>query len=239
MRMADAGGDHVLVSRHVGVQGLVNIIRGLLQSGIELRGIGGSQIDEVHRLVQDSLNVLSGLVVLIHSGKRRKRNLQIIVDLGDQRIHLAHIDEKHELIVQGSRVGLKLYGKLLTCHGALPQQRLLVVHVHSLNGAAVDEQQKLGILGVVPLVDLGSDPHPHPLACKLLGHLVHRLEPIMAVGAVPVHGLAVKVLPLPVIGLRILRMNEIPLLVLPIRHRKLLFPLKLFQLVTDHIDPFV
>ena len=56
-----------------------------------------------------------------------------------------------------------------------------VVHIDSLSGYAIDKQKKLGILSVIPLINICHNVHPHSLPVQLLGYFVYGLEPIMAV----------------------------------------------------------
>ena len=66
---------------------------------------------------------------------------------------------------------------------------------------------------------------PHALSVQLLRHLICRLEPVMAVFSIPVHVLAVKVLPRRSICLGFLRTDKIALLVFPVVDFKFLLHL--------------
>ncbi len=66
---------------------------------------------------------------------------------------------------------------------------------------------------------------PHRLPVQLLWHMVSGLEPIVAVLAIPVHVLAVKILPCRRVRLGFLRTDEVALLILPVVNLKLLLHL--------------
>ncbi len=127
--------------------------------------------------------------------------------------------------MQDARISLQLQRQFLTGAGLRPQEHIPVVHVDTLHCLTVYKKQKLRVLRVVPLVDLGAHMHPHPLAVKLLRHPVYSLEPVVAVLAVPVHIPAVKTLPWCQIFFRILRMYVVAFLVAPLINRKFLLHL--------------
>ena len=106
MRVSDAGRDDILVSSHLVIQRLVDIVGRLLQRAVKFVRIRCAQIKIINRVVQDFRDVLAVLVVLLHPGKCRERHPQIIVELLNQRINLLHLDNQVKLCVQCSRVCL-------------------------------------------------------------------------------------------------------------------------------------
>ena len=124
--------------------------------------------------------------------------------------------------MQRSAVSLQLQCQLLPRHGGRGQKHIPVVHVDALHRLPVHKQEKLRVLGIIPLINLGAHMEPHPLTVQLLRHTVDRLKPVMAVLAVPVHIPAVKRLPGRTVRLRVSRMEVISLLKLPLLDVKLL-----------------
>ncbi len=135
-----------------------------------------------------------------------------------------------------SGIGLQIQCKLLSrlCTGT--QEHLPVVHIDPLHRLPVYKQQKLRILGI-PSLNLGTHIEPHSLSLKLLRHLIDSLKPVMAVLPVPVHGIAVKILPCA--NRRILGPDEKSLSVLPAVDCKALLYLKPLELLADYPDPLV
>ncbi len=130
--------------------------------------------------------------------------------------------------MKGTAVRLELQGQFLTAPGRRTKKNIPVVHIDSLHCLPVHKQKELGILGVVPLIDLGAHMKPHTFTVQFFRHLINRLKPVMAVFSIPVHVLAVKILPGPFCCLRISRVYVIPLLILPLPNGKFLLHLKLF-----------
>ena len=182
MGVADAGGDDVLVACHLGVELLGQILLGLGQGLVELGGVGQAHIDEVDGVVQDGLDVHAGLVVLAHPGESLQGDQKIVVEPVDVLVTDVQIHQEAELPVQGAGVGLDIDGQLLAAGGAGTQPDVAVVHVRALDDFAVDEDQELGVLAVVPLLDLGADLHPHGLAVEALGHGGGGAEPVVGAG---------------------------------------------------------
>ncbi len=106
MRVADAGGDDILIARHLVIQCLVNIVGRLLQCAVKFVRVRRAQIKIIDGIVQDFRDVLAVLVVLLHSGKCGERHPQVIIELLNQRIDLLHLDNQVKLRVQCSRVCL-------------------------------------------------------------------------------------------------------------------------------------
>ena len=71
-------------------------------------------------------------------------------------------------------------------------QHVPVVHVQALDHASIQEQEELGVFGVVPFLDLGAQVQPQGLARKAVRHGKFRAEPIVGVRAVPMVPAAVK-----------------------------------------------
>ena len=124
--------------------------------------------------------------------------------------------------MQGSRVRLQTDLEHLTLLCGRRQEDIPVVHIDALHHFPVHKQQKLRILRVIPLIDLSAHMEPHPLSIQLMRHLIRRLEPVVAVLPIPVHVLAVKILPRRIVCLGFLRTDKVSLLILPVINRKLL-----------------
>ena len=116
---------------------------------------------------------------------------------------------------------------------------LPVVHVQPLRLPAVDEEEELGILAVVPLLNLSADLQPDGLARQVLGNGQAAPEPVMLIGTVPVHRLPVEGLPGVSLHLRLGGVEEKALLVLPVRDGPDIANAEFVEVVADDLDPFV
>ena len=135
--MPDTGSNHILIACHIRIQSLINIIRCLLQRCIERVRIRSTQIQEINGFIQNRLNILTVLIVLIHTAKCLKRYLQVVIQLCNLCIHLAHIHKQLEFLMKGSRISLQFQDKLFSAHSALPKENFPVVHIDSLGGNSV------------------------------------------------------------------------------------------------------
>ncbi len=239
MRVSDTGRDHILISCHVRIQRLVDIVRRLGQCAVERLGVRCPEIEEIHGAVQYLLDIPAVLVILLHPGKRCQRHPQIIVELLDPVIDLLHLHDQVELRVQDPRVRLQPDLEHIALLRGRGQKDIPVVHIDTLHHFPVHKQQKLWVLRIIPLVDLRAHMKPHPLSVQLMRHTVCRLEPVVTVFPIPVHLLAVKIFPRCRVRLRFLRTYIVPFLVLPIVNGKLLPDLELFELFANHIDSLI
>ncbi len=237
--MTDTGSHHLLPACHVRIQSLFEILFRLLQGVIEGLGIRAPQIEIVDGPVQYLLDLLSVPVLLLHTGKGTQRHPEIIIQFFYGSVNLTDIHFQSELIVEGSRVGLQIKQPIFSGPGLQIQQHIPVVHVDPLGRLPVHKKQELGILPVIPLINLGADMHPHPLSVQFFRHGEFRAEPIVPVRPVPAHGMRVKRLPPMTVGLRIHRMYEIPFLILKFGDGKFLLHLQLFQFIADSHNPLV
>ena len=141
--------------------------------------------------------------------------------------------------MQRSGIGLKLQHQFFSRLRFRTKKDVPVVHVDSLYRFPVHKQQKLRILRIVPLVDLGTYMKPHALSVKRLRHPVERFKPVMPVLPVPVHMFAVKSFPCPGIRLRLFRMDIISFLIFPAPDRETLFHFQFFQFFTNDVRSLV
>ena len=163
--------------------------------------------------------------------------------------------------MQGAGVGLDVDVHGLAAHGAAAQQHLAVVHVGALDDLLVDEDQELGVLAVVPLLDLGADFQPDGLSVHVLGDGDAAAEPIVAagdavevrvlalelafklvgagIGGVPVHMLAVKGRPVRLGGVGLLGAEELAGLILPVGQRAAVPEPEHLELVADNLDALI
>ena len=136
-----------------------------------------------------------------------------------------------------------------------------MVHVRALADLPVDENQELGILAVVPFLDLGADFHPHVVPGEGFRDGDLPAEPVVGaqdalevrnlalegtlefLGAhivgVPAHGVGVELLPGGVRRVGLLRPEELAGLILPVGQlHRVPEPQKL-QLVGDYLNSLV
>ena len=69
MGMSDTGGDHVTKARHLRIQSPLNIGRCLIHSAVKFLRVRRAQIQKIHRIIQDLLDLLPVSVVLLHPAK--------------------------------------------------------------------------------------------------------------------------------------------------------------------------
>ena len=259
--VADAGGDDTVVAAHLLVELLLQICLGLGQGLVESRGVGQAHIQQVDGVIQHGLDVHAGLVVLAHPGECLQGDLQIVVEAVDLLIPDIQVHQEPELPVQGAGVCLNVDLQLLAAHGFRPEPDVAVVHVRTLDDLIVDEDQELGILAVVPLLDLGANVHPDGLAVEALGDGGSGAEPVMGAGqtveiglqsgelalklvgagvvGVPVHRLAVKGQPGIGAGLGLLGTEKLSELVLPVVQLHLVPEAQIAHLVGDDLNALV
>ena len=239
MRMADAGCNHISVSRHIRIQRLINVIRSLLQGPVKLIRIRSSQIQIIDCTIQNILNILPIFIVFLHPGKCRERHPQIVVQLFDFVVNLLHICKQIELCMFGPRISLKFQGQRLPCLCFRAEEHIPVVQVNALHHCAIHKQKKLWIFRVKSLFHLCPHMQPHPFSVQFPRHRILGAEPVVTVRPIPVHGLAIKRLPRNRICVGVRRADIIPFFVLPVPHRKTLFYLQFLQLTADHADSLV
>ena len=85
---------------------------------------------------------------------------QVIVEAVDLLVPDIQVHQEAELPVQGAGVGLDVDGQLFAADGIGAQPDVPVVHIRALDDLVIDKDQELGILAVVPFLDLGADLHP-------------------------------------------------------------------------------
>ena len=261
MGVADAGGDHVLIARHLLIQLHANVVDGLLHGFLEGIGVGNAHIQQIDGIVQHGLQIQPHLVVLIHPGEGPQGHLDVIVQPVDVLVQPVETGQEVEFQVQRAGVGLDIHGEGLAALGVLQQQKLPVVHVRALADLAVDEDQELGVLAVVPLLDLGADLHPDIVPGEGFGDGDLPPEPVVGaqdalevrdlalesalelLGAhivgVPAHGVGVKLLPVGAGRVSLLRTEELAGLILPVGQlHRVPEPQKL-QLVCDYLNSLV
>ena len=237
--VADAGGDDIVPAAQLLVEVLGDIGLGLPQGGVEALGIGLPQIQEVDGLVKGRLDGQALLTVLLHPGEGAEGDLDVPVQAVDLLVLLVEVHQEAELGVEGAGIGLDVQLELLAAGGAGEQLHLPVVHVDALGLAAIDEEEELGVLRVVPLLDLGADLQPDGLARQVLGNGQGAPEPVVLIGAVPVHGIPVEGFPGAALYLRLGGIEEEALLVLPVRNGLDATDAQLVEVVADDLDPFV
>ena len=186
---------------------------------------------------------------------------QVVVQPVDVLVQGVQLRQEVELLVQGAGIGLDVNVEDLAGLGGIPEEHLTVVHVRPLDHLAVDEDQELGVFPVVPLLDLGADLQPHGLAVHALGDDHIPPEPVVlpgdalevrglalelalklvgaVAGGVPVHVAAVKHLPGGGAGLRLLRAEELAVLVLQVGKLLAVTEPEIAQLVADDLHPLL
>ena len=137
--VADAGGDHVVMTAQFFVEMLLQIGARLVNALLKGRGVGRAEIQQVDRVVHDPFQIHAALAFRFQPGKRLQGHLQIPVQPFDLRVNLPELHDQVELGVQGAGVGLQLQAEGLTRLGAAAQQHVPVVHVDALNDLAVDK----------------------------------------------------------------------------------------------------
>ena len=239
MGVADAAGNDLVVARQIGVQRLLEELPGLGHAGVEALVVGSPQVQQVHRVVEDPFQVPPGLPVRLQPGEGFQGHRQVIVKPQDFRVDLPQVHDEVELGVEDAGIRLQVDAVDLPRPGAGGQQDVPVVHIDSLGDFPIDEQEELGVLGVVPLLDLGADVEPQGPAVKGLRRRHIGPEPVMDVGPVPVHGPAVKGGKGDGVLVCVFGPEEIPGLVKPIGGLHPLLHRELFQLLADAVDPLV
>ena len=259
--MADAGSNHIGMPPHFFIQVLCQICPGLLHRGVKRRGAGGPHVQQVHSMVQHRLNIQPGLIIGVHPAESPQRHLQIVIQVVNGFIQHIQIHQEVELPVQRTGVGLNIHRQ------GLPHRRLgeeldvPVVHIRALGHLAIHKDQELGILAIVPLFNLGPDLHPHRFTSHLLRNGDISPEPVVlaldalkvalialkltleivaaVVDGIPMHPLAVKILPRLAVLLRLLRAEEQAPLILPVGQLPAVPNPQRLQLVTNDLNSFV
>ena len=141
--------------------------------------------------------------------------------------------------MQRAGIGLQIQPVGLTGPGAAGKQHLPVVHIDALHNLAIHIQQELRVLAVVPLVNLRAHIQPQRAAVKAVGNGHIGLEPIMRIGAVPVHDAAVKRQKGRFIRLRVMGTDEVALLIKPCVDGAPLAHAEFFQFVADGLRALI
>ena len=184
------------------------------------------------------MNIQPGFVVRIHSAEGPQGHLQVVIEAVDGLIQHIQVHQKVELPVQRAGIGLNVHRQGFASRGLGKKLNIPVVHIRALGHLAIDKDQELGILAVIPLFNLGADFHPHGLSRHFLGNGDVPPEPIVGalnslevslvtlkfsfkliaaiIDRIPVHTLAVKILPGVFAALRLLRAEEETPLILPV-----------------------
>ena len=259
--VTDAGGDDIIIAAHLVVQVLADVGNGLFHGLVEGLGEGNPHIQQVDGLVQDGLQIQTDLVVLIQAAEGPQGNLQVVIQLVHILIQLVQLCQEVELPVQGAGVGLDIQSYLGTGNGFLEQQHFPVVDVSALADFAVDEDQELGILTVVPLLQAGVDLEPDGLAVHAFGDGYLGAEPVMGaqdtleirdlalelalelVGAgivgVPAHSIGVEVLPGDIGSIGLLRAEVLAVLAVPDGHIRAVAEPQQLQLIADDLQSLI
>ena len=175
----------------VGVQRLGQVGTGGGHAGSEVVIVGGAQVQHVDRVVQNPLQIVAGLAVRIQAAKGLQGDLHVIVQALDLGVDLPQVHQQVQLGMQDAGVGLQVNAVGPAGLGLAGQQHVPMVHVSALGDHTVHKDEELGVLGVVPLLDLGLQVQPQALAGKGLRHGDLGAEPVVLVRAVPVGNLAV------------------------------------------------
>ena len=237
--VADAGGHDPVPAAHLFVEIFRDIRLGLPQGGVKALGVGLPQIQKIDGVVQNRLDGQPVLAVLLHPGEGPERNLDIPVEPVDRLVLLVELHQELEFGVKRAGIRLNIHLERFPGGGLGEELHLPVVHVQSLGLPAVEEEEELGVLPVVPLLDLGAHLHPDALARQVLGNGQLTPEPIVLVRAVPVHGFPVESLPGASLALRLGGIEEKALFVLPVRDGPDAADAQLAEIVADHLDPLV
>ena len=240
VRVADAGGDHVVPAAHALIEPLFQQSARGGHAGVVLRRIGPAQVEPVHRVVEHGLYVETVLVVLVHAGEGPERHLQVVIQPVHLLVEPVELHDQVELAVQRAGVGLHVDAEGLAARGALCEAHFAVVHVQALLHFPVHEEEELRVFAVVVFVYLRADVHPHAPAGELLRHREVGAEPVVLVRAVPVHVGAVEMLPgVGGVGLRLLGAEVKPLLIAPAAHGGAVADALAAQLVAYHLDALI
>ena len=259
--MADAGSNDILYAAHFLVQIFRDILLCRIDGGIEILGIGHTHIDKVYGVIQDGLQLQPGLAVLSETRERLKRHQDIIIQVIQLFVKYIKVRKERKFTMQGAGVCLNVDGQLFPAGGALAQQHLTVVHVGALDDLIIDKNEELRILAVVPLFNLGVNFEPDGLAVHALRNGNVTAEPVVRAGnaveirrlslelalelvgtgivGVPVHILAVELLPGGASLVCFLRAEELALLILPIRKAKAVREAQHTELVADHLNSLI
>ena len=237
--MPDAAGNNLVMPGQIRVQRFGKVSAGSGNALIEALVVRGAQVDEIHSLVQHIFQISAGLAVLLQTRECLQRHNKVVVQPFDFRVNFAQVNDKVKLGVQDAGVALQLQAVGAAALRVAVQQNVTVVHIDTLRHLAIDKQQKLRILRVIPFVDLGADVHPQRLAVHLLRHGHIGAEPIVLIGTVPVHRAAVKRLEGGGVSVRVLRTQEVARLDEPVTCLKLLLDGEFFQLCADAIDALI
>ena len=237
--MTDAGGDDIVPAAQLLVEILRNVGLSRPEGGVEALGIGLPQIQEIDGLIEGRLNGQPLLAVLLHPGECPEGDLDIPVQPVDLLVLLIEFHQELKLRVESAGVRLDVQLKLFPGRRLGEELHLPVVHVQPLRLPAVDEEEELGILAVVPLLNLSADLQPDGLARQVLGNGQAAPEPVMLIGTVPVHRLPVEGLPGVSFHLRLGGVEEKALLVLPVRDGPDIANAEFVEVVADDLDPFV
>ena len=237
--MTDAGGDDIVPAAQLLVEILRNVGLSRPEGGVEALGIGLPQIQEIDGLIEGCLNGQPLLTVLLHPGERPEGDLDIPVQPVDLLVLLIEFHQELKLRVESAGVRLDIQLKLFPGRRLGEELHLPVVHVQPLRLPAVDEEEELGILAIVPLLNLSADLQPDGLARQVLGNGQAAPEPVMLIGTVPVHRLPVEGLPGVSLHLRLGGVEEKALLVLPVRDGPDIANAEFVEVVADDLDPFV
>ena len=179
----------------------------------------------------------------------------------DFLVQLEQLRNEVKLPVQRTGIGLDVQGEGLAAPGLFQQTDLPVVHIRALGHLSVHKDQELGVLTVVPLLDLGLDLHPDGFAGKVFRHGQIAAEPVVAaldavevthialeftlkliasvIFRIPAHGGAVKRLPGGLIRVRFLRAEEKAGLILPLGNGSVFPDPQQLQLVADNLNSLV
>ena len=259
--MADAGGDDVIIAAHLLIQLHAQVVDGLLDGGLEGGAVGDPQVQQVDGLIEDGLHIQTDLVVGIHTAEGPQGDLQVVVQLVHILVQLIELGQEVELPVQGAGVGLDVDGQLGAGHGLVEQLHLTVVDVGALADLTVDEDQELGVLAVVPLLQTRVDLEPDGLAVHVLGDCDGLAEPVVSahdaleigglaleltledvgtgIGGVPAHGLGIEDLPGLRGGVSFLGPEELALLEAPLGQTGGIAETEHLQLIADDLKSLI
>ena len=234
---------------------------GPADGGEEFRGIGLAQVQQVDGVVEHGLDIQAELAVALHPGECLKGHQQVIVEVVDLLVQHVEIGQEGKFPVQGAGIGLDIDVQGLAALGAPAEQHLPVVHVRALDHLAVDEHQELGVLAVIPFLDLGVDAEPHGLPVEALRDDDLAAEPVVGAGdaveirvlalefplelvgpgvvGIPAHALAVEPFPGRRGPVRLLRAEELAFLIFPVRQADALPEAEIPQLIADDLNSLI
>ncbi len=215
MRVADAGGDDLVVPGQFLIQVKGQVFPCLPGRAHIVIRIDGAQVQQVDRVIEHALQVYAAAALRVKPRKGPQRYNQVPVQTDKSFIDVLKAGNQAELAVQGTCISLQLDMMRTARLGASAQQHIAVVHVDALHGLPIHKQQELRVFPVVPFVNLGANIQPQRPPLEALGYSDVRAEPVMLIRPVPVHAEAVEVFKWRGIGQGVRGMDKIALFVLP------------------------